>query len=197
MNRREAIKNTALLGGASILTGSLFSILQSCKSEPRLSWKPIFLNADQAQLISALVDTVLPKTATPGGLDMKVDIFMDTVFAKLYNEEGQKALVADMDGFNEKCKSKFGKPFVELDKAQRIEILKAEEANSPKYVGKVWGTAVGEQQPVGFYRSMKSLMLWGYFSSEEIGMKVLNYDPVPGDYLGCIPMKDVGRVWSL
>jgi len=197
MNRREAIKNTALFGGASILTGSLFSILQSCKSEPRLSWQPSFLKADQAQLISALVDTVLPKTATPGGLDMKVDIFMDTVFAKLYNAEGQKALLADMAQFDDRCKSKFSKPFAELDKAQRTEFLKTEEASSPKYNGKVWGTAVGEQKPVGFYRSMKSLMLWGYFSSEEVGLKVLNYDPVPGDYLGCVPMKEVGRVWSL
>ena len=197
MNRREAIKNTALFGGASILTGSLFSILQSCKSEPRLSWQPSFLSADHAQLVSALVDTILPKTATPGGLDMKVDIFMDTVFAKLYDDAGRKSLAADMDQFNEKCRSKFSKPFAELDKSQRAEFLKAEEASSPKYNGKVWGTAVGEQKPVGFYRSMKSLMLWGYFSSEQVGLKVLNYDPVPRDYLGCVPMNEIGRVWSL
>lgn len=197
MNRREAIKNTALLGGASLLTTSLFSLLQSCKSEPRLSWQPVFLSTDHAQLISSLVDTILPKTDTPGGLDVKVDLFIDLVFSRLYDEAGQKAVMAEMDQFNEKCKLKFGKPFHELDADQRSAMLKEEEASSPKFNGSIWGTAVGEQKPVGFYRSFKSLAIWGYCTSQEVGMNVLNYDPVPGDYLGCVPLSEVGAVWSL
>ncbi len=56
----------------------------------------------------------------------------------------------------------------------------------------------GEQEPVGFYRQLKSMALWGYFSSEEIGMKHLNYDPIPGEYRGCIPLDEVGgKNWSL
>lgn len=197
MKRREAIKKTVALGGAAALSTSLLSLLQSCQEQPRLGWEPVFLSEDQARLISALVDTVLPKTETPGGLDVKVDIFMDRVFKDLYDEEGQKAVVAQMDEFDEQCISRFGKAFYELSDAEKETILKEEEAKAPKYNGKVWGTAVGEQQDVGFYRSMKSLMLWGYFTSEKVGSEVLKYDPVPGEYLGCIPFKDVGGVWSL
>lgn len=197
MKRRDALKNTALLGGASLLTTSLFSLLQSCKSEPRLGWQPKFLSTEHAQLISSLVDTILPKTDTPGGLDVKVDMFMDLVFDRLYDEAGKQSVAAEMDQFNENCKAKFGKTFYELDAAQKTELLKAVDANSPKYNGQVWGTAVGEQKPVGFYRSMKSLAVWGYCTSEEVGRNVLNYDPLPGEYLGCIPLSDVGTVWSL
>lgn len=197
MNRREALKNTAVIGGTTLLTSSMLSLLQSCQEEPRISWEPSFLSTDHAMLVSTLVDTILPTTDTPGGLDVKVDLFIDKVFAHLYDEAGQKAIVADMNQFNLECQSKFGKAFHELDDSQKAEILQEAEDNSPKFNSGVWGTTVGKQEPVGFYRSFKSMAIWGYCTSEEIGRNVLNYDPVPGDYLGCIPFSEVGKVWSL
>lgn len=194
MNRREALKRTAVLGVAST---SLFTLLQSCQQQPRLDWQPLFLSADNARLISSLVDTILPATDTPGGLDVKLDMFIDLVYAKMFDEATQEQQAAAMDAFDQKCNDQFGTAFHQLDPDQKKTILMAEESNSPKFNGGVWGTAVGEQEPVGFYRSLKSLMLWGYFSSEEIGKNVLNYDPVPGEYNGCVPLSDVERVWSL
>ncbi len=38
---------------------------------------------------------------------------------------------------------------------------------------------------------------WLLARREFIGKNVLNYDPVPGPYQGCIPFTDVGKVWSL
>lgn len=197
MNRRDALKNTALLGGSAVLSASLLSIIQSCKETPRLDWQPSFLSTEHAQLVSSLVDTILPATDTPGGLDVKVDMFIDLVFNKMYDAEAQKQIVAAMDQFNEKCVSKFGEVFSELDAEQKKAVLQEEEANDPTFNSGVWGTPVGEQKPVGFYRSFKSLAIWGYCSSEEIGKNVLNYDPIPGPYQGCIPFSEVGRVWSL
>ena len=43
MKRREALKNTALLGGSTVLTGALVSLLQACQQTSRLDWKPQFL----------------------------------------------------------------------------------------------------------------------------------------------------------
>lgn len=197
MDRRAALKKTAMAAGSVALVPSLFSLLQSCQKKPRLSWEPIFLTVNQAELISTLVDTVLPKTESPGALDMKVDLFIDVVFAKLFNKTAQQTMIAQMEQFNTTCEEKFGSIFSELSVQDREEFLKEEESASGKYNGKVWGTAVGEQKPVGFYRTIKSLALWGYFSSEEIGKNVLNYDPIPGEYLGCIPLSDVGKTWSL
>lgn len=197
MDRREALKKTALVAGSATLVPSLFSLLQSCQQKPRLSWEPIFLSVDQAELISTLVDTLLPKTDTPGALDVKVDMFIDLVFAKLFNKEGQNAMIAEMNRFDAFSSEKYGSKFIELSTEDREEFLKEEESESGKYNGKVWGTAVGVQKSVGFYRTIKSLALWGYFSSEEIGKNMLSYDPVPGEYLGCIPLSDVGNTWSL
>ncbi len=197
MNRRDAIKNTALLGGTAALSTSLLGLLQSCQAQPRIDWEPKFLSVDQAQLVSALVDTILPTTDTPGGLDVNVDVFIDLVFHKMYDEAGQKQVVTDMEAFDENCKNTFGKSFAQLDVEQKKTVLQEAEANSPKSGRGVWGMTVEKTEPTGFYRSLKSMAVWGYCSSEEIGKNVLNYDPIPGPYQGCIPLSDVGKVYSL
>ncbi|MEM8486388.1 MAG: gluconate 2-dehydrogenase subunit 3 family protein [Bacteroidota bacterium] len=196
MNRREALKRTAVLGGTAAVSTSLLGLLQGCQQQPRLGWSPTFLSTDHAQLVSALVDTVLPKTDTPGGLDVKADMFIDLVFDKTLDDAGKDQKIAEMDAFNADCNARYGSAFHELDLAQKTEYLQEQEANAPKFNGGVWGTAVGEQPPVGFYRSLKSLMVWAYFSSEEVGKDVTNYDPIPGPYQGCIPLADVGKVYS-
>jgi hypothetical protein len=197
MNRRNALRRTGLLAGSAVVAPSLLSLLQACNQTPRLNWTPIFLDENQATFISSFVDTILPKTETPGALDVKTDIFLDLVYAKTYSPEGQAKVKADIDQFNADCKAKYGKVFAELSKEDKTACLKDHEANTATFNRGVWGTAVGEQKPVGFYRQLKSQALWAYFSSEEIGKNVLNYDPIPGEYLGCIPVSDVGKAWSL
>lgn len=197
MNRRNALKKTAILTGSAIAVPSLFSLLQACKQQDRLAWTPLFLTEEQARFISAFVDTLLPKTNTPGALDVKTDIFLDMVFAKTYDEKAQQLVSDEIDKFNADCRQSHGKVFAELGTDDRHAVMRKAETESPKYNGKVWGTAVGKQEPVGFYRSLKSMALWGYFSSEEIGLNHLNYDPVPGEFKACIPLSEVGNTWSL
>ena len=122
---------------------------------------------------------------------------MDRVFARVYDAQAQEALRKELAAFDAKCTAKFGDVFAGLGEADRASVLEAEEAAGGKFNPGVWGTAVGEQQPVGFYRNLKSMMVWAYFSSEEIGEKILSYDPIPGGYQGCIPLSGVGNRWSL
>lgn len=197
MDRRSALKRTGLMAGAALALPTALSLLQSCQKEKRPDWKPEFLTASEAALVAALVDTVLPRTETPGGLDVKADMFMDKVFARVYDPEAREALRRELAAFDSRCIDGYGEVFAELGDADRAGVLKAEEAAGGKFNPGVWGTAVGEQEPVGFYRNLKSMMVWAYFSSEEIGRNVLSYDPIPGAFQGCIPLSDVGNRWSL
>lgn len=197
MDRRKVLRNTAFLTGATVGAPSLLSLLQACKEQPRLNWQPVFLSIDQAQFISRFVDIILPKTSTPGALDVKVDIFIDLVYAKTLDKKGQENVVQEIEKFNQECIDKKGDKFVALSKELQVEVLKEAEKTTAKFNKGVWGTAVGEQKPVGFYRQLKSMAMWAYFTSEEVGKNVLNYDPIPGDYKGCIPLSEVGNNWSL
>ena len=197
MNRRNALRRTALLAGSAMATPTLLSLLQSCKEQKRVDWVPQFLSQDQAVFVSSFVDTILPKTATPGVLDVKVDIFIDLMYAKAYHEGAQQYVVAEIEKFNTNCKNDFGDVFANLTPEDKTAVLKKAEAETAKFNPGVWGTAVGEQKPVAYYRQLKSMALWAYFSSEEVGKNILSYDPIPGEYLGCIPLSDVGNTWSL
>ena len=197
MDRRKALQKTGLLAGATLAMPSLLSLLQSCRNESRSDWSPLFLTAHEAKTISAIVDMILPRTDTPGALDVKVDMFIDTVWAKTMNAEGQQKIRTDIEAFDASCASDFGDVFVNLKEADRIKVLSAAETSSGKFNPGVWGTTIGDQEPIGFYRSLKSMAIWAYFTSEEIGENVLNYDPIPGDFKGCIPLLEVGNRWSL
>lgn len=197
MDRRSALKKTGLLAGAAVTMPTMFSILQSCKDETRLTWKPEFFTEDEAKTISTLLDVILPRTETPGALDVKSDIFIDKVISKTYDDEGQQHMRDEIAVFNTNCLENFGANFIDLNEAKRIEVLEEAEKSSRKFNAGVWGKSIGTQEPIGFYRSMKSMAIWAYFTSEEIGEKVLSYDPIPGSYEGCKPLAEVGNRWSL
>jgi len=50
---------------------------------------------------------------------------------------------------------------------------------------------------VPFFKMLKDLTYEGYFTSEKVGKEVLRFDPIPGSYQGCIPLEDVGRLWTI
>jgi hypothetical protein len=197
MDRRKALQKTGLFAGATILMPTMLSLFESCKTENRLEWTPIFFSENEAKTISSLVDTILPSTDTPGALDVKVDIFIDKVIAETYDQNGQEQMSFEISTFNEKCINKFGRTFYDLKADEKIEILKEEEKTSGKFSRGIWGTAIGPQEEIGFYRAMKSTAIWAYMTSEEIGEKVLSYDPIPGAYEPCKPLSEVGNRWSL
>ena len=197
MDRRKALKSVGVMAGAGLATPSLLSLLQACKNTPRLEWQPLFFTEGEARLVGALVDAILPRTETPGALDVKADLFMDTLVARAYPPEGQAYFRSELGRFDTDCQAQHGAGFADLDPEGRRAVLTRAEQESGTFNPGVWGTAVGEQKPVGFYRSFKSLAIWAYFSSEEMGENVLSYDPIPGAYHGCIPTSEVGNRWSL
>ena len=185
------------MAGATAIMPSLLSLFQSCKTENRLDWQPAFLKEKEAKTISTLVDMILPRTETPGALDVKADMFIDKVFAETYDITGQKNIRAEIATFNADCKKKFGAIFTDLNEADRTKVLQEAEATTEKFSPGIWGVSIGEQKPIGFYRSLKSMAIWAYFTSEEMGKKVLSYDPIPGNYNPCKPLSEVGNRWSL
>jgi len=197
MDRRKVLQQTGLLAGASILMPSMVSLFQSCETVNRSDWKPLFFNVEESHTISTLLDMILPRTETLGALDVKADIFIDKVFAETYDKTRQENIRAEITAFNANCKKKLGTIFIGLSEADRTKVLQEAEATSEKFNPGVWGTSVGKQKTIGFYRSIKSMAIWAYFTSEEIGEKVLNYDPNPGSYEPCKPLSEVDNRSSL
>jgi hypothetical protein len=48
----------------------------------------------------------------------------------------------------------------------------------------------------GQFRFLKALIVFGYFTSEVGVTKALNYQPVPGGFIGSIPANSDTKSWS-
>ena len=199
LNRRDVLRHISYLAGGAVVAPSVLGLMTSCTPDgPELDYAPEFFSDAEARFVRSYVDTLLPKTATPGGVELGVDRFIDKVMAATTPDDATdiplRTGLADFDG---NARTQFGKVFHELEAGQREQLF-SEAEKSPRYQPSVWGTAVGEQPPIGFYRSLKSMALWGYLSSEYVGTELLNYDPVPGAYDGDIALSSVGgKAWSL
>ena len=197
MDRRKALRQTGLFAGAVVLAPNLMMLLDSCKRESKLTWKPVFLDEMEVKTVSKLVDKILPRTETPGALDMNVDIFIDKFFNEVYDSAAKETLRQEIEAFNSNCISQKGDIFPDLNDEDTQSIMEAAEAASADINPDVWGTTVGEQKPVSFYKKLKSIAIWAYFTSTKIGEEVLSYDPLPGGYEGSKPVSEVGNRWSL
>lgn len=195
MQRREALKKTLLAMGYTISVPSLISIFESCNSNSSGDWKPQILSSQQAKVIGELAETILPKTQTPGAKDLKLDQFIDRMIKEVFSREDQQLFLKGLDAFEEKAKEMNGKSFDDSSPEQRSKLLTNLEKETEKETGSIWGFSLQKDvPPITFYRKVKDLTLLGYFTSEEVGKKILVYDPVPGHYLADIPVSQVGKI---
>ncbi|MEE3224480.1 MAG: gluconate 2-dehydrogenase subunit 3 family protein, partial [Bacteroidota bacterium] len=72
MKRRQVLKNLGLGAGYVIAAPAVFNILQSCKSEPKSDWEPVFMNAANGYALTQVLDVILPKTDTPGASELNI-----------------------------------------------------------------------------------------------------------------------------
>src|SRR5690606_39869401 len=105
MNRRDLIKQTLFLGGVTLSAPALMSVLTACSTQRGTT--PTALNNEQADTIAEVVDTILPRTSTPGAKDLNVDVFIGRVIDQLMSPADQVSIRRDIDSFNDRAKARF------------------------------------------------------------------------------------------
>ncbi len=188
MNRREAIRRSALWAGVAALWASL----------PTRTWAALALPAgwseDEERLLTLIGDTIIPTTAeSPGAGAVAIGRFMIVQTTDCYAAGADEMLRRGLREIQEASQTLFSKRFAELTVPQREKVLTDYEGNSVPAKGSVKGTAtVGSP-----FRLMKELTLLGYFTSEEGATKALRYLPVPGGYRGSVRLGKDERSWAL
>ena len=192
MNRREYIKNTALFLGYAVSASAMTETFLACKNEAQvnLAWQPKFFTNNQANLVAEITETILPKTATPGAKEIGVPQFIDRMMLSITPEKSRKEFLEGLKTFDEACEKSMGKSFVACFVKEREAFLMQQEKINGKNSPNVWGTNMvvdKDAMKPGFYRQIKGLTIWGYFTSEKVGTDILAYEPIPGKYIGSIP----------
>jgi len=192
IDRREALRKTALLMGAAVSATAIAGIMNGCKATPDLNYKPVFFNEDQARIISELAEIILPKSDTPGAKEVGVPNFIDTIVNENYEKEDQERFIAGLTAFEEDAKKTYGDGFIYCKPEDQIALVK-----------KSLGAAIQEKKEntatkKSFILMAKELTMLGYFTSEPGATKVLQYEAVPTKYNGCIPLNEAGngKTWA-
>jgi len=195
MKRRDVLKGIGLSLGYVVATPSIISLLQSCKRADTINWQPAFFNKKQMTVVTNLVDLILPKTDDlPGALDVKVPQFIDAYINEVSKPEDQKELKQGVDA----VLKKLGKPVEKLTvkdyDALLAHYLKASKADQEAFMKDKNDAAVHST-----ITSLRGFSIWAYKTSEYVGEKVLAYDPIPGELIGCMPLQKAtgGKAWSL
>ena len=96
LTRREAIERVGLLLGVAISPSILAGALQAQPALARaVEAKPEFLSAPQFAAVSAMAERILPRSETPGAIDVGVPAFIDLMFGK-FMTGAQDALLKEV-----------------------------------------------------------------------------------------------------
>ncbi len=184
ISRREAIRRAALLLGFAVSPSLLTGVMQAQTAPPRSSRQGRYLSPRQLDTAGAIADRILPKTDTPGALDVGVLTFIDLMYGEYLTEEERRRFLSGLDLVEAASLSAYQTGYGRLSLDLRDRVLQAVAASSE-----------GEEK--SFFHQIKELTIVGYFTSETVAKTILRYEPVPGPYQGCIPVSDVGKTtWT-
>jgi hypothetical protein len=142
-----------------------------------------YFSAPRRALLDSVADVMIPRTDTPGALDVGAPAYMDRMMAHWACQETRAAFDAILDAIDARASAAHGKRFVMLDAAAQTSVLSAYDAASLA-------------DPDGPYSRFKELLMTAFFLSEPGATVVLRNEEVPGPWRGDIPLSEVGRAWA-
>lgn len=171
MQRRTAIKNIALTIGGAIVLPSWANAWN--RESLRISR---FISTSQDALLAEIVETIIPKTNTPGAKELNIHQFTTKMVMDCYDKKAQGIFTKGFELVDASAKSNFSKTFLECDAKQRLEVLN-KMSNSDNSDEK------------NFVQLVKGLTIQGYLNSEYVMTNLRIFEFAPAHFYGCVPVK--------
>ena len=186
MNRRELIQQVAWLMGGAVSAPAILGVLNGCSAKPSAGWQPAFLTPEQGEVVAEIAELILPRTQTPGAKDVGVPAFIDTMLKDAYTSVDHARYIAGLNELEAEAKRDHQRRFMDLDGATRLALVRRVHDEATKYERTLTVAPADLKRP--FILMTKELTLLGFFTSQVGATQVLQYDPVPGAYHGCVPL---------
>ncbi|MEO6716153.1 MAG: gluconate 2-dehydrogenase subunit 3 family protein [Novosphingobium sp.] len=180
MDRRSMLGRMAFLLGAAALPVEALAV-----PAPRARR---FLNPARMALLSAVADTMIPKTDTPGAIDAKVPAKFDALLLNWASPARKIELVGALASIDAKALAQEKASFVALSPEKRTALLSAHDLAALKIVpdtrhltgmvAMMAGPAVADPA----YAKLRELIILLFFYSEEALTSVLTYEHNPGGW---------------
>jgi hypothetical protein len=135
------------------------------------------LSARQAALVAELADLIIPRTDTPGAVDVRVVEFIDRILGFWDSSDERDRFLAGLEAIDARARLAGAAGFAALDPDRKIELLTRLDGatdRAPESAEAAWDR-------------LKRMVVYGYFTSREVQEQVLHTAIIPGRYQGCVP----------
>ena len=220
LDRRSLLQQALLLVGATVVPGSVEALAASAKSAKRQ------LDGPRYALLTALADTILPKTDTPGAVEVGVPQLVDALLGTWASPSRRAQILDALDRVDALSREKHQRPFADLDPVARLALLTPHDAAALKTVaapppppptvpvGAAPATvdpnhgrarqepsqSVMERMAPRFadpgYGKLKELIVIGYYTTETALTQELVYEHNPGVWEPSTPITPDTRPWG-
>jgi hypothetical protein len=187
LSRRELLARIGA-GCAGLLAAGTLSGLGGCsrESDPVIAGGQL-LTEQQMHLLRAMVDVIIPATATPGAAAADVHGFIDDQLAHCRSPEEGAQFVRDLDEAGASIRQEWSSLYWELSPQVRIDVMAALSTGESPF----------PESSVEFFHKLRDLTVLGYYLSEIGATRELVYLPVPGGYDGDFKVADNnGKVFA-
>jgi len=171
ISRRDLIKSLVVsVGGSTLLSacGGRVTLGAVTPGAP-----PRFYSEREMAVLSRVSDLLLPRTETPGALDVHVPALLDQLMTEWANSETRAAHRAALASLDARLQLSMGGGF--LDGTEAVAQQALTEVDAAAFAG----------EPVEGYRTLKGLITQVYFATEA-GAEERQWVAVPGRWEPCV-----------
>jgi hypothetical protein len=172
MQRRSAVQNIALTIGSSIILPSW----ANGWNKNSFQNNGIKISSPQEILLAEIVETIIPKTNTPGAKELNIHQFIPKMIADCYDKKAQEIYAKGFELVDNNIKNTFSKSFIECESKQRLEVL-----------NKMLNSDNSDEK--NFIQIVKGLTIQGYLNSEYVMTNLRIFEFAPARFHGCVPVK--------
>jgi len=184
MQRRDAIKSLLAISAAGALAACVGEGPAGETKAKKLSSAPQLSTSEMA-LVSALAQTIIPKTDTAGAIEAGVPAVIQSLFTDWADDNHRTFWRAGLDELEQNFIKSAGQPFAKMPASQQANVLK-------KYDARAYAEADFDE----FYKVLKSTVSTAYYMSEPGATEELAYESVPGEWRGCVPLSEFPKTWA-
>lgn len=191
MHRRQALRLFAAGAVLPTFSPEMFALFRQAQPPPGYSLRS--LNSHANDTVLAMIDQIIPATATPGAKGARVNEFIDVILTEWATPDERKNFLDGLAGIDKQSQSLYGKNFVDAAPEQQLVQLRAidDAVMSNKVVRPRHGNTVPKpdsQLEGNFWEVFKRITVHGYYTSEIGFAQELKLQIIPGAQHGCAPV---------
>src|ERR1700737_2350447 len=124
MNRGEALKRVAWLMGGTISASAILAIEKGYSATTSAGSRPAILRPPQVAIVSAVSEIMIPRTDTPGAIDVGVPRFIDLMLEDVYTQKDREHYLTGLADFNAAAHTEQGREFLALEPTHQVALVR-------------------------------------------------------------------------